>query len=250
MLHVTTTDGVATIRLSRGKANALDLELCRALAGTFREVEQADDVRAAVLTGTSTIFCAGVDLYCYLDGGDEYVDAFVPAFTEAFRTLFALQIPVVAAVNGHAIAGGCVLAAACDYRIMARGSGTIGVPALKVGLPFPLAAIEILRFATSESHLQELVYRGKTYDVSEAYEHGLVDELAVSDDLLDRARELAAQLAEEPSARFSITKRQLRAPVLEAVRRYASDTDAQVIAEWKNPRTVEAIRQYVSRMKR
>jgi enoyl-CoA hydratase len=179
-------------------------------------------------------------MFRVLDGGPEYVDSFVPSMAETLRSLFQLSRPVVAAINGHAIAGGCVLAAACDYRIMARGTGTIGVPELTVGMPFPLA--------TSEAHLQELVYRGRTYPVEEAYERGLVDELIEPESLQERALEVAQQVGSEPSARFRITKRQLRGPALELMER-AHETDAEVRAAWKDPTTLDAIRRYVAGMK-
>ena len=248
MLHTDLQDGILVVRLDHGKAHALDLELSRALAQTTREIESNADVRAVVLTGTGSIFCAGVDMFRVLDGGSEYVDSFVTSMAETLKSLFQLSLPVVAAINGHAIAGGCVLAAACDYRIMARGTGTIGVPELTVGMPFPLVAIEILRFATSEAHLQELVYRGRTYPVEEAYERGLVDELSEPESLQERALEVAQQVGSEPSARFRITKRQLRGPALELMKR-AQETDAEVRAAWKDPATLDAIRRYVAGMK-
>jgi len=248
MLQTDLQNGILVVRLDHGKAHALDLELSQALAQTTREIESNADVRAVVLTGTGSIFCAGVDMFRVLDGGPEYVDSFVTSMAETLKSLFQLSRPVVAAINGHAIAGGCVLAAACDYRIMAHGTGTIGVPELTVGMPFPLVAIEILRFATSEAHLQELVYRGRTYPVEEAYERGLVDELIEPDSLQGRALEIAQQLGSEPSARFRITKRQLRGPALELMDR-ARETDAEVRAAWKDPATMDAIRRYVAGMK-
>ena len=237
------------MRLEHGRAHALDLDLCRALKEALSLVGRAEDVDSVILTGSGSVFCAGVDLFRYLEGGDSYVEEFFPLLVETFAILFALPRPVIAAVNGHAIAGGCILASACDYRIMAQGTGTIGVSALKVGLPFPLVAIEILRFATSETHLQDLVYRGKSHGAEEAHQYGLVDEIAAPEALVDRALEVAAELSAEPSARFRITKRQLRAPTLERVELHSAETDAQVIAEWKDPETMRAIRRYASAMK-
>ena len=242
-------NGIALLRLSHGKANALDLELANALNTTIANLEQDGATRALVVTGDGPMFSAGVDLFRLLDGGAEYVDAFVPALVAAFARLFAYPKPAVAAINGHAIAGGCVLAAACDYRLMANGDGSIGVPELRVGVPFPLVAIEILRFATSTAHLQELVYRGKTYRPDEAYERGLVDEIVDPTALLDQALQVADRLASEPAARFRITKRQLRRPTLERIERLAGETDAAVVAEWKNDATLDAIRRYVAAMK-
>ncbi len=248
MLHREDDSGTVILRLDHGKAHALDVELSRALKQAIEEVERSDDARAVVLTGTGSIFCAGVDLFRLVQGGPDYVDEFLPLLADMMATLFRCPRPVVAAINGHAIAGGCVLAAASDYRIMASDAGSIGVPELRVGVPFPLFAIEILRFATSEAHLQELVYRGKTYGVEEAYERGLVDEVVEPDALLGRAREVAARLGSEPSARFRITKRQLRAPTLERMERHARETDSEVLAAWKDPATMHTIKQYVEQM--
>jgi enoyl-CoA hydratase len=249
MLRQDMRDGVMLLRLDHGKAHALDSELCRALADALTDIEADSGVRAVVLTGTGSIFCAGVDMFRVLDGGPEYVDQFVPALDRTMTSLFRFPRPVVAAINGYAIAGGCVLAAACDYRIMARGNGTIGVPELTVGMPFPLVAIEILRFATSESHLQELVYQGRTYAVDDAYERGLVDELIAPAILERRALEVAHQLGSEPAARFLITKRQLRGPAVALMER-SHETDAAVKAAWKDPATLAAIRRYVATLKR
>lgn len=250
MLHLEDRGGIRTVRLDHGKVHGLDIELSRALRRAVADARADESVRAIVLTGTGGIFCAGVDLWRLLGGGDDYVEAFVPELVAAFHALFAFPRPAVAAVNGHAIAGGCVLAAACDYRLMAEGDGTIGVPELRVGVPFPLVAIEILRFATSTAHLQELVYRGRSYPVADAYRLGLVDEVTAPARLLDEARAVATRLSADPAARFQITKRQLRRPVLERIERYAHETDAEVRAEWKNPRTLAAIREYMERIKR
>lgn len=245
MLHQSIHDGILTVRLERGKANALDRDLLHALAGALDAFERDPGIHAAVLTGTGSIFCAGVDLYRVLDGGADYARAFVPLLTSTLHRLFACPKPVVAAINGHAIAGGCVLAAACDYRLMADGPGTIGVPELTVGIPFPLVAIEILRFATSTAHLQELVYRGTTYSTSAAYERGLVDEVVSPDVLADRAIAVARRLASEPVARFRLTKQQLRAPTIAAIAAHGAQTDAAVLAEWERPETITAIRAYL-----
>ena len=83
--------------------------------------------------------------------------ASVDALSLAFGSVFTFRRPVVAAINGHAIAGGCVFACACDHRVMARGSGVIGLTELRVGVPFPTYAFEIVRFATAPEYLQELI---------------------------------------------------------------------------------------------
>ncbi|MDX1632175.1 MAG: enoyl-CoA hydratase/isomerase family protein [Thermoanaerobaculia bacterium] len=249
MIDVEIVDGVGILRLEHGKVNAIDLELTLAVEERLAELQENESLGTLVLTGTGSVFSAGVDLYRLLDEGEEYVDRFLPAFGRALLRLFRFPKPVVAAINGHAIAGGCIVACACDHRIMARGPGTLGVPELRVGVPFPQIAIEVLRFATSDAHLQELVYQGRTYSADEARERGLVDEIVTGSDLLERSREVAAGLATEPTVRFRVTKEQLRRPALERIESLAPSTDPEVLAAWKDPGTRETIRSYLEALR-
>ncbi len=244
MIHRSQHDHVAVLRLEHGKAQALDVELVGELDRVLRDCEADEACHAVVLTGTGRIFSAGVDLFQVLNGGDRYADEFLPLLRSAFARLFAFSKPAVAAINGHAIAGGCVMACACDYRIMAEGSGTIGVPELKVGVPFPGVAIEILRFAVPE-HVSELVFLGRTYPVGEAVKLDIVHETAPGAALLDRARAVAAQLGTTAPDRFRLTKRQLRASTIAAIARHERETDPEVFAAWKDPATRAAIERYV-----
>ena len=122
-----------------------------------------------IITGTGTIFSAGVDLRRLLDGGSAYLADFLPALDRMLRRLLFLPKPVVAAVNGHAIAGGCVLACACDRRLAARGPGRVGVTELLVGVPFPAVALETMRLVVPPHRLAEVVYTGRTWPVEDAF---------------------------------------------------------------------------------
>jgi enoyl-CoA hydratase len=239
-------DEVVTLRLAHGKASALDLELIEALQAELAEIASSA-ARAVVLTGTGSIFSAGVDLFRVAGEDGEYVRRFLPALVRAIRTLFALPKPVVAATNGHAIAGGCILVAACDYRLMARGVGRIGVPELLVGVPFPAAVLEVLRFALPPQHLQEIVYTGRTWVADEALAKGLVDEVTDAEALVERALEVARQLAAIPTEAFGPTKRELRRAALERAGSIEGGVDADVLAAWAAPETRERIRAYLAR---
>src|SRR5262249_50308440 len=143
--------------------------------------------KAVVLTGQGNIFSAGVDLVRALDGGADYFHKFLPALSKAFVTAFFFTKPVVAAVNGHAIAGGCVLAACADRRLMVRGGGRIGIPELLVGVPFPTIALEVMRFTIAARFIQDVFLTGAAYSPEEALPRGLADELVESGDLMRRA---------------------------------------------------------------
>ena len=135
---------LAVVRLAHKKVSALDVALCEALVREIEAVASSPS-RALVITGTAATFSAGVDLFQVLDGGAAYLARFLPAMEALFRAVLEFRKPAVAAINGHAIAGGCIIAAACDHRVMAEGSGRIGIPELAVGVPFPALPFEIMQ---------------------------------------------------------------------------------------------------------
>jgi enoyl-CoA hydratase len=149
-------DGVEIVRLAHGKVNALDLELVTTITETFTALGEGSP-EAVVFTGSGNSFCDGVDLWRFVDGGPGYGQRFLAALVDAFEAVFNIGKPVVAAVNGHAIAGGCILVSGCDYRIMGD-TGRIGVTELAVGVPFPLSALEILRFAVGDRSARQAVF--------------------------------------------------------------------------------------------
>ena len=245
MIHREQHGAVTLLRLEHGKVQALDLELLREITLVLKAVASSP-ARACVITGTGSSLSAGVDLWRILDGGRAYIEPFLDALDEAFAALFALELPVVAAVNGHAIAGGGIIACACDRRVMARGKGRIGVPELLVGVPFPVLPLEIMRFATPAQHLQELVNGGANHLADEALARGLVDEVVEPEALIPRALAIAEQLASIPATSFALVKRQLRAPVLERWRAMR-EHDERVREAWCAQETHAAIRGYLER---
>jgi enoyl-CoA hydratase len=246
MIESATTDGVAVLSMQHGKANALDIEFCTALTDRFAALRTAD-VKAVVLTGTGKIFSAGVDLKRLSEGGAAYVRDFLPSLHRLYETVFFHPKPVVAAINGHAIAGGCILAACADRRVMARESGRIGVTELLVGVPFPALAFEILRFAVPARVLPEVTYSGATYATDAALERGWIDEVAEPPKLMQRALAAAQELAAISPAAFAQTKAQMRAPVAERFAVSGAVTDKAVTDIWCAPETLARVRGYVER---
>jgi enoyl-CoA hydratase len=242
MLEVELRSGVTIVELRHGKVNALDLELLRAITAAMRGIDGDGPV---VITGAGPAFCAGVDLQRIVDGGPSYVREFLPALTEAFRAVFDYPGPVVAAVNGHAIAGGCVVAAACDVRLMSGGS--IGLAELSVGVPFPVTAMEILRYAYGPV-TGRLVLTAELFDAVRAQSLGLVDEVCPPDGLLESALRQAQRMAHTPADVFAFSKGQLQQPARDRMAARAED-DAAVAALWSTDRTREAIAGYLQALK-
>lgn len=248
MIETSDSGGVTVITLAHGKVNAMDLEFLEALRDTFRELA-GTDCASVVVTGTGRAFSAGVELRRFSDGGAAYAEAFLPALNEMFEAVFNFERPVVAAVNGHAVAGGCVLAAACDRRIMAAGTGRIGVTELHAGLPFPLTALEIFRFLVGPARANDLILTARTCDPAEALAVGLVDEVVPADELMARAASVAGEMAAFiPPATFRINKAQMRRETNERVARHRVDNDPEVLAAWSAPEVGPWAKAFVDRV--
>jgi enoyl-CoA hydratase len=241
-------DGIAVLRLARPPVNALDLELLLGITAAFGEVA---DSRAVVLTGSGGSFSAGADLRRIADAGSDsgrdYVAAFLTALSEAFLAVFDCPRPVVCAVNGHALAGGCVLAAAGDVRIMSGGS--IGLTELAVGVPFPVAALEIVRHAVGPA-ASSLVLTARTMDAAQARSIGLVDEVCGEDDLLPLALDRARRLASVPAEVYALSKEQLHRPARERIEAARPADDPRVLGHWSSPATRGAVAGFLAALRR
>jgi enoyl-CoA hydratase len=227
------------VRLDHGPVNALDVDLLRAITATMRDLAEGP---AVVLTGNDRAFSAGLDLRRLLDGGPEYVAELLPALDEAFLAVFNHPRPVVAAVNGHAIAGGCVLAAASDVRLMSRGA--IGLTELAVGVPFPVSVLEIVRFAAGRA-AADLALTARTMPPQEALRIGLLHAVPEPAELLDEAVRRASALGRLPAAGYAMTKEQLHRPTLARIAAARAADDARALAMWTDPGTHAAIERFL-----
>ncbi len=191
-----------------------------------------------VLTGQGKIFSAGVDLKRLSEGGADYIRQFLPTLHRLYEVVFFHPKPVVAAVNGHAIAGGCVLACCADRRLMAREAGRIGVTEILVGVPFPALAFEIMRHATPPYFFSETILSGETFAAETASHRGWVNEVVEPALLMERAMAAARTLAALSPAAFAQTKTQIRQPVAERLQATGKAADKSVADIWTAPATL------------
>ena len=186
MIERKDANGIRTLKLAHGKVSALDIELGEAFLTEMRDALDPS-VKAVILTGSGSSFSAGVDLFRVLKDGPEYGRRFLPVLDNFLRAALTLPKPLIGAINGHAIAGGCILAATCDHRIMSEGTARIGIPELAVGVPFPALPLQIMAARVADGPLRDLVFTGRTVLIDEAKALGLIDEKCPSGMLMDRA---------------------------------------------------------------
>jgi enoyl-CoA hydratase len=236
---------VSILRMARGKGNALNLDLVEAMAEALDALARGG-ARAGIITGEGSVFGAGVDLPALVAGGASYARQFIPRMLDVFKRLATFPKPLVAAVNGHAIAGGAIIMLACDQRLLAHGTARIGLTEIQVGVLFPSWALEVARYTTPREHFSTLICTGRTWQPAEALARGLVDELVEPERLPARALEVARELAGLSPSAFAATKLAVRRPMIEAAERQSAG-DAAIIDYWCSSEALAQIGAFVER---
>ncbi len=234
----------AIVTLARPPANALNQTLLGELIELLKKLGEPPQVKALVLTGQGRFFSAGLDLHEVFAYPPAEAAEFTRVFDDAVTGLFALEIPVVAAINGHAIAGGAVLAAAADFRLISEGEAKLGLSEIKVGVPFPTSAFEVVRTAFTGPHLAELLYRGNNYEPKAALACHLVDEVVPEAQLLERSLALADELGARPRVAFASTKQRLRQAALKRMAAARENGSDPIWSNWRTPEVLDAVNAY------
>lgn len=232
-------DGIAVLTLDRPPVNAVELDLLRAAEARLGELD-GTGARALVLSGAGKCFSAGVDLKVVPTYGPAEQRAMVEGINGLAARLYSLPIPVVAAVNGHAIAGGLVVALASDYRVGVESGARIGLTEGRAGIPFPAVAMTVVRAELAPPVARRLVLVARNVSPAEALRDGVLDELQPAGAVLARARAVAADLATIPRDAYARIKRQLRAPALAEIEEVLRAGRDPMLAGWLGSETKAA----------
>jgi enoyl-CoA hydratase len=242
MLTITRSGGIVHLRMNHGKVNAMDIEFNRALIESLSELGR--ECEATLLLGHARAFSAGVDLKRFLAEGPDYVEPYLASLEGAMRAVFCYPGPIVAVIEGPAIAGGCMLACGCDYRLIVP-QARIGIPELRIGVPLPMTAIEIIRSVALPQAFSRIVQIGATYTGAEAVVVGLADEVVDAGAITKRAGQVALEYTSIPRRTFELGKQQLRAPALRRIEANHREFFPKYLELWKSPAIRESISQYV-----
>lgn len=199
---------VILAQLTRSVTNALNLECVNELAQMLQQVKSDPGARGLVLASANEkFFSIGFDIPQLYDLGRDDFLHFFRAFNRACLDLYTLPKPTVAAMTGHAIAGGCILALCCDYRFIAEGRKLMGLNEIKLGAPVPYLADSILRSLIGLRQAREVMGKGEFYPPEACLTMGMVDRILPPGEVVEQAVEQAAELASLPAAAFGAIKR-------------------------------------------
>jgi enoyl-CoA hydratase len=235
---------VSVLRMDYAKVNVVDLEFMTAIVEQFRAAPVTD---AIVLTGNGRAFSAGVNLKRLMEDDLSYTSEFLDMLSGAILEVFLHPRPVIAAIDGHAIAGGFILASACDLRLMS--AGLTGMTELKVGVPLPSILREIARHSLGH-YTQSLVLSGDLINAQRAYEIGFVDAVVEPEKLLDEAIARAALLAAVPTATYALTKRTLKFEAVQRMEVAEPEFGEEIRATWHDPEIRAVIAEYLGSITR
>ncbi len=233
-------DGTAIVRLNRPPANAIDIEFAADLEDAMGGLEDRPEVRAIVLTGSGGCFSAGLDLKIIPSYDEDRQRKMVTGFNRLVMRLYGMPKPLIAALNGHTVAGGLVLALTCDYRIATSGPYTFGLTEARVGIPFPFAAITVVKAELNAAAARALVLLGLKSGPDAMLSRGVVDEVRPAGEVLPGAIEVARDASRMPTGSYARIKRQLRGVALEHMREVIANDRDPALQGWLTPETAAA----------
>ncbi len=240
---------VAVLRLDKPRGNAIDEPLVETLAAAAAELARDDGVRGVLLaSGHPRLFCPGLDLVALAEYDRASLGRFLSAFTVAVWALYGLPKPVVAAVSGAAVAGGCILALTADYRVLKRGAA-IGLNEVKVGVPLPWSVTRLLRASVPPPALSRIALLGRNFSDQAALEAGLADELGEAEGFEALCRSRLEEFVDKDPGALAATKAWLREGVLAEMMAHESERLDAWLDGWFSTGTQERIRATVAGLK-
>ncbi|MCG8606792.1 enoyl-CoA hydratase/isomerase family protein [bacterium] len=242
-VEVTQAAGIVTVKLARGKVNAVNAEVVESLHSHLETLRNDSNTKAIILTGQGKFFSFGFDIPELFPYSKSEFARFLEKFTDLYADLFIYPKPIIAALNGHAVAGGGMLALACDRRIMVSGKAKISLNEIGFGSSVFAGSVEMLRFAVGSANASEILYSGAMYSAEDAQALGLVHEVTTKDELVARAIAMATDLGEKASDAFASIKTLLRRPVFEEIKRRELESIREFVEIWYSESTQENLKQ-------
>lgn len=242
-------DGLATLRLQRNHGNAINPQLIDDLVRACYEIERRPEIRGVLFAASGKLFCPGLDLQELIELDRHAMDNFFRKFNACMLALYGLCKPMVVAIHGHAVAGGCVLALTADRRILRRGA-LIGLNEVRVGVPLPYGVAQLLRETVHRTSLEEVALFGRNYADEAALAVGLAHELLPAEGFEAACRQRLVDLASRDTLALGVTKRHLRQFTIDRVRAVEDRMLPDFLDGWFRETTQARIREIVAGLTR
>jgi 3,2-trans-enoyl-CoA isomerase len=236
-IQVSRDEGIAAVAISRGRVNALNEAMVEEIDDCLQGLEKDEMVRSIILTGQGKFFSFGFDIPEFLSYSKDAFIVFLTKFTNLYTRVFLFPKPVVGALNGHAIAGGCMLAMACDYRLMISGKAKISLNEINFGSSVFAGCVEMLKFWVGQRKAQSVVYSGSMLLAEEALQLGLIHQISAEENLKDDATAVARDLAQKDRAAFASIKTLLRKPIAAEMIKRERDSVLEFADIWYSEKT-------------
>ncbi len=230
VVRIVERGSVWVLSFARPPMNAIDLDLVNGFAECVARAAAADACRALVVTGDPPAFCAGIDVKVVPAYNPDTLRSMVRTVNRTVRSLYGVAKPTVAAINGHAIGGGLVIALACDFRLAANSSYKLGLTEIAAGIPFPAAPMVVVQAELEPRSARHLVLSGATFGPTDPLAAAFVDLVVEPERLIDRALEQAASASRLPS--YATVKRQLRGDALRQIDDIVTNDRDPMLQTW------------------
>lgn len=241
LVEISTNENIAIISMNRGKVNAINREMVDAIGNAFRAVETDENINGVVFTGSGKFFSFGFDIPELFPQSSEEFTQFLTAFAELYSYLFLFPKPIVAALNGHTVAGGCMLATMCDYRIVIGGKAKLSLNEIALGASVFAGSVEMLKTVVGHRNAEIIMLGGKMYSVGEAKKLGLVDEIVEEDDLSKAALSKAQELGANRNVAYASIKKLFRKQIVDDFAKREKAGIEEFVKLWYSPETREII---------
>ena len=248
-IQININDRLAVVTLDRGRSNPINHQMVKDLVAGVQQLEQDDNVGGLIITGKPGFFSSGIDLIEAYGYEEEQIRAFWTDFLALPSALASFKKPLVAAINGHSPAGGCVLALCCDYRVMVEGAFIIGLNEIPVGIIVPDSIFNLYAFCIGERKAYQYLIEGKLLNVSEAHFAGLIDEVSTADDLMTLAEKKVRTYMQFNPATWSASKMNLRREVIGKLNVAHTDTLEAMLKQWWAPATRKGLQKMIENLK-
>ncbi|MES2456589.1 MAG: enoyl-CoA hydratase/isomerase family protein [Bacteroidota bacterium] len=249
-IRVTIKDRLAIVTLDKGKSNALNREMITELNDLFLNISTDPNIGGVILTGKDQFFSAGLDLFELYHYSESEAESFWHLFLDFVATITAFRKPMVAAINGHSPAGGCVIALACDYRIMAEGKFIVGLNEVPVGIIVPNSIFKLYSFWLGQASATRNLLEGKLFSPDEALQAGLVDELVNGASILTAAeRKIRKYMAMEANT-WSASKLNIRKDLIAATAADQQEELDLMLQQWWSQGTRSILKSIIDNLQK